>query len=450
MKHFNELQDKLLNQLWQIDIRSLSIWQRRGIGALRVLYLIGRDLASGELNMRAMSLVYTTLLAIVPLLAVSFSVLKGFGYHNQLEPILLNLLTPPLGDRGAEITHQIIGFVENVKAGVLGSVGLVLLLYTVISLTQKVERAFNYTWQVSENRSMARRFSDYFSVILIGPLLIIAAITLTASITSSTLYSSMQNTAVIGWLLQSFNESLPYLLVILAFAFIYVLVPNTRVRIRSALVGAIVAGILWQTVGWGFAELVSSSPRTIAIYSAFATLFLFIIWLYISWLILLIGASIAFYHQFPERRWRESRQMHLSNRLKEKLALAAMIAIARRYYEKQPEWTLSELAGSLNIFEQSLHPILEQLVQGQLLVRTDHEPARYIPGHAPEQINLLAILDTIRQADENYMVNLDRLPPDPIVDQAFDAYQQAAAHQLEKFDLRSLAVAEKPAGSTKV
>ncbi|MDR9435423.1 MAG: YhjD/YihY/BrkB family envelope integrity protein [Thiohalophilus sp.] len=437
MKSLNQIRHHLINILWEHDLRQLSSWRARGIGILRVIYLISRDLATGELNLRAMSLVYTTLLAMVPLLAVSFSVLKGFGVHNQLEPILLNLLTP-LGERGAEVTRQIIDFVENVKAGVLGSVGLILLLYTVISLTQKVERAFNYTWQVSENRSMARRFSDYFSVILIGPLLIFAAISVTASISSSTLYTQLENTAMVGWLLQSFNQTLPYILVILAFAFIYVLVPNTRVRVRSALVGATVAGILWQTVGWGFAELVASSPRTIAIYSAFATLFLFIIWLYISWLILLIGASIAFYHQYPERRWRESRHLRLSNRLKEKLTLAAMVAIGRRYYQQQVEWTLPELAHHLNLVEQSLHPILDKLVEAQLLVRTEHEPPRYLPGRAPEKLDLSSIIECIRQADEDEIANPGRLPADPVVDEVFDNYQQAASDQLKNITLRDL------------
>jgi len=395
--------------------------------------------------MRAMSLVYTTLLALVPLLAVSFSILKGFGYHNQLEPILLNLLTPALGERGVEVTGHIISFVENVKAGVLGSVGLVLLLYTVISLTQKIERAFNYTWQVTENRSMARRFSDYFSVILIGPLLMISAMTLTASITSSTLYTRLEHTAVIGWLLHSFNQLLPYLLVILAFAFIYVLVPNTRVRVRSALVGAAVAGVMWQTVGWGFAELVSSSPRTIAIYSAFATLFIFIVWLYISWLILLIGASIAFYHQFPERRWRESRHMRLSNRVKEKLALAVMVVIGRRYYRQEIEWTLPELAQSLNVVEQSLRPIMDRLVESNLLVRTEHEPPRYMPGRSLDQLDLLSIIDCIRRADEDDMIHPKRLPTDPIVDRAFDHYQQVAASELSRMNLRDLINDDPPA-----
>ena len=110
------------------------------------------------LTLQAMSLVYTTLLSLVPLIAVSFSVLKGFGVHNQVEPMLSSVLAP-LGDKGAEITSKIIEFVENTKAGVLGSLGLVLLFYTVVSLIQKIERSFNFTWRISKPRPFAQRFS---------------------------------------------------------------------------------------------------------------------------------------------------------------------------------------------------------------------------------------------------------------------------------------------------
>ena len=185
----NDLQKILTDTIWETDTRPLSPMTARAIRTLRVLYRVLGDVVDGQLTLRAMSLVYTTLLSLVPLLAVSFSVLKGFGVHNQIEPILLNVLAP-LGERGVEITRQIIEFVENVKVGVLGSLGLGLLLFTVVSLTQKIERAFNYTWRVTEHRSFVQRFSDYISVILIGPLLIFSAIGITASICSRGVPSS--------------------------------------------------------------------------------------------------------------------------------------------------------------------------------------------------------------------------------------------------------------------
>ena len=137
--------------VWEVDITKIPRFKAAYVRLLRVIYTVLHELADGQLSLRAMSLVYTSLLALVPLLAVSFSVLKAFGVHNQLEQILFNVLSP-LGDKGHELTALIIEFVDNVKVGVLGSLGLGLLFYTVISMVQKVERAFNYTWRVSHPR----------------------------------------------------------------------------------------------------------------------------------------------------------------------------------------------------------------------------------------------------------------------------------------------------------
>ena len=171
----DRLRDFFVKELWGIDISSFGRFRAFLIKALRLLYVAVREFSEGQLTLRAMGLVYTTLLSLVPLIAVSFSVLKAFGVHNQVEPFLYNFLSP-LGSKGAEITRKIIGFVENIKVGVLGSIGLAMLIYTVISLIQKIEDAFNYIWKIKRPRSFARRFSDYMSVILIGPVLIFSAI----------------------------------------------------------------------------------------------------------------------------------------------------------------------------------------------------------------------------------------------------------------------------------
>src|SRR5690554_298710 len=150
----------------------------------RSLYALIRDVLSGQLTLHAMSLVYTTLLSIVPLLALSFSVLKALGVHQRMEPFLFQFFQP-MGPQGVEVAERILEFVDNMKVGVLGSVGLALLVYIVISLVQKIERSFNMIWRVPEMRSMAQRFSNYLSVIMVGPLLMVSAIGVTAAIFSS-------------------------------------------------------------------------------------------------------------------------------------------------------------------------------------------------------------------------------------------------------------------------
>ena len=287
--------------VWETDSKTMPRYQRLFIEALRITHCTIRDFLDGMLTLQAMSLVYTTLLSLVPLIAVSFSVLKGFGVHNQVEPMLFNLLAP-LGDKGIEITQRIIEFVENTRAGVLGSLGLALLFYTVVSLIQKIERSFNYTWRVTEHRPFAQRFSDYLSVVLLGPLLIFSALGVTASVMHSEAMQLLMSYETIGWLVQIVTRLVPYLLVIAAFTLVYIFVPNTRVKVKSALAGAVVAGVLWETIGWAFASFVVTSAKYTAIYSAFATLIFFMIWLYLCWMILLIGASIAFYVQNPTFR----------------------------------------------------------------------------------------------------------------------------------------------------
>ena len=178
--------------LWQPDVEQLPTAKAQLIRALRIINQVVNELRSGLLNLRAMSLVYTTLLSLVPLLAVSFSVLKGFGVHNQLEPLLLNLLAP-LGTQGEEISARIIEFVDNTRAMALGSLGLGVLIFTVISLMKKIEQAFNHTWHISKQRSFIQRFSHYLSIIVIGPVLIFSALGLMASMLSTTLMQQLMN-----------------------------------------------------------------------------------------------------------------------------------------------------------------------------------------------------------------------------------------------------------------
>jgi membrane protein len=433
------LQDRVISYIWDTPIDSKSKLEQFGFTTLRVGHLLFRDLADGQLNMRAMGLVYTTLLAIVPLIAVSFSVLKGFGVHNQIEPALLNLFEP-LGEKGVEITTRIIEFVDNIKVTVLGSVGLALLFYTVVSLMQKIERAFNYAWRVSEQRPFAQRFSDYLTVILIGPVLVFTALGLTATIQQHEFVQAAMQVEVIGAFLHFIGRLIPYLLIIAAFTFIYIFVPNTKVKIRSALIGAIVAGVLWETVGWGFAAFVVSSAKYAAIYSAFATLIILLIWLYISWLILLVGGSIAFYVQRPEQRNLQSRILRLSNRMKEKLALIIMALVGQNYYQQRNPWTLEKLSKQLKVGTEATGMMVAVLEGAGLLIRTADDPPTYLPGHALETLPLQTIVDVVREAGETSYLAPTKLPAVENVDALYEGMESAIDSALAGRTLRDLSL----------
>jgi len=327
--------------LWQeVSEQSHTIW-RWLINTLRFSSIMVRELATGELNLRAMSLVFTTLLSLVPLIAVAFSVLKAFGVHNQIEPVLLSVLEP-LGDKGIEITANIIGFVQNVKVGVLGSVGVAMLFYTIIALVQKIENAFNFVWRVKRPRTLARRFTDYLSVVMIGPVLVFTALGLAATALNHNVVQQLQAIEPFGTLILFATKSIPYLMIISAFTFLYKFIPNTQVKLLPALIGATVAGVMWVSVGVVFAKFVASSSSYTAIYSSFAILFFFMIWLYLAWLILLVGSQVAFYLQHPNLVRVGGQSNRLSPRLREKEGLWLMTVIARQFLQQKAAMTLDD------------------------------------------------------------------------------------------------------------
>jgi membrane protein len=300
---------------------------------LRYLYALLRDLSRGDLGLRAMSLVYSTLFAIVPMIAVAFAVLKAFGYHRELEPILFEFLRP-LGDQGYELTASIMGFVENVQGTLIGTIGFAFLLYTVVSMIQKVEEALNFNWHVDRPRSLARRISEYLVVMLIGPAVAVMAMVLLASIEASSVVARLSGFAGGGG--PDRGHLAPYVMVVGLFMFVYVYMPNTRVRLWPAFVGAVSGGVLWAAVGALFARIVVYSAKTAAVYAGFAVVLLFLVWVYLSWLILLLGAQLSFYVQHPEHLRTGHEDIPVTGALRERLALSVMFLVGDGSSRRRP------------------------------------------------------------------------------------------------------------------
>ncbi|HYA39010.1 MAG TPA: YihY/virulence factor BrkB family protein [Candidatus Methylomirabilis sp.] len=430
--------------LWRQELGALSPLRRRLMLTLRMLYAIVRDILEGDLTLRAMSLVYTTLLSLVPLLALSFSVLKAFGVQNQLRPRLLAFLEP-LGDKGVEIANQVIGFVNNIRVGVLGALGLGMLIYTVVALMQKIELAFNRVWRVKRPRPLAQRFSQYLTVLMIGPVLIFSAMGITAALFNSAAVKALLQIELLGSVVEFIAELVPYLLVIAAFGFMYVLVPNTRVRLGSALVGATVAGTLWQTLGWGFAAFVAGSSQYAAIYAGFAIMILSMIWVYLNWLIVLVGASLAFYFQYPAQLASPGRETLLSNRVKEKLALLIATFIGQSYYGNAPAWSLDALVDRVGVPHSEVETLLGAMMRAGIVTETADDPPRYLPAHAFETITVKTLLDAVRTAEEAPGLRVEALPRETEVDELIARADEAVDDSLHGRTLRELALSAEPA-----
>lgn len=360
---------------------------------LRYPYGLIRDVLRGDLTLRAMSLVYTTLLSIVPLIALSFSVLKGLGYHRDLEPVLYNFLEP-LGERGYQLTSQVMGFVNNVREGVLGSIGLVFLLYTVISMIQKVEESFNFVWRVEQPRSFARRFSEYLSVMFVGPAVIVTALGLIAALADTRGMRALAQYEPFGAALIGLGHLTPYVLVTGVFAFMYAFMPNTRVRLRAALIGGLFGGVVWAASGVIFTSFVAESTRTMVIYAGFAIVIVALIWLHVSWLILLLGAQLSFYVQNPQYLRPGRGEIQINSSLRERVALSIMYLIVCDYRTARHRWTTNGLAEHLDLPGAALSPIVTALERGKLLLLAEDET--WVPARDPQTIELTAVLDAVR------------------------------------------------------
>lgn len=381
-----------LNRMESLDPSRLSLPRRIALLTLRIALAVGRDLTQGPLTLWAMSLVYTTLLSLVPLLALAFSVLKAFGAHNVAEPLIAEVLAP-LGPQGVELTGTIIGFVENMKVGVLGSVGLGFLLYTVVSLIQKVEQAFNQIWRVSEARSLARSFKDYLIVVLLAPVLYLVATGLFASIMGAEIVRGLSDWQPFGLALFLLARLAPLVLITAIFTLIYLFLPNTRVRWHAALTGALAAALAWLVGGRAFAFFVAGSTNYDAIYSGFAILILLLIWLNVIWTILLTGAQIAFYVQYPASTGIPAAQIEDAV-APEYRALSLLLAVAQRHLSGEPPATLEALAQALGLPTSALRFAVADLIERDLLLRSNDDPPRLVLTRAPDHISLQTALPT--------------------------------------------------------
>lgn len=381
----NQFLNRLRERLW--DLEAVARHPRQLVYAGRYAFVLVRDLLEGQLSLRAMSLVYTTLLSIVPLLALAFSVLKALGVHNSLEPALLEFLRP-LGPQAEQLTANIIGFVENIRVGVLGSLGVALLFYAALSLIQKIEAAFNFIWRIERPRPLSQRLGEYFAVLTMGPVAVFLALGVTATVLSSEVVAQISRFEPFGLLIFIGTRLLPYALIIGIFTFVYSFIPNTRVHLRAAAWGGVFAGLLWQSGSAIFASFVASSTNYNAIYSSFAILIFLLIWLHVGWLILLLGCQLSFYIQHPEHLKPRRTPASLSGRETEYLALMIMGIAGRRFIDGEPGYTQEEIALALHAEPEHVARVVEVLMFHGLLVEAGSDRTQLIPGIDLDSVEL--------------------------------------------------------------
>ena len=433
---FDKLDYFLKEKLWQIRTDPSEKLKNILITLLRLLYKIGQEFLDGEIPRRASSLVYTTLLTIVPLLAVTFSVLKAFGVHNMLEPFMSEFLAP-LGAKGDEITFNIILYVDNINVGLLGTIGLAALIYTVVNTIEQVELAFNYLWQIKAKRSFMERFRDYMSMILAGPVLIVSALGITTSIMSHSIARKITSIEPFGTALFISGKLLPYILISMAFTLLFYILPYTKVNFRSAFIGGVSSGIMWQAGSWAFARFIVSSTQYSAIYSGFAIVLLFMIWLYYNWLILLTGAKVSFYHQFSVLLHLRDDRILYNERHTQRLAILLMYLIGYNYFHNKPRWTLQALVERLRIPKSVTQDTLESLEKSGLLLRVEHDNT-FVPARDIETITLSEVVHSVRGEFQSVYFPLKDFTAVPDIEKIMVDMENAVDSVLSKETVKGL------------
>jgi membrane protein len=385
------VQDDLLHS----DLANLSQFRREVYRHVRIFFAAVQGFLDNRCPLQASALTYTTLLSLVPLLALMFAILKGLGVQNQLQPILLEKLSAG----SEEIVRQIIGYIDKTDVKALGAIGLASLLATAISLVGNIELALNRIWGVQRPRSLGRKFADYLSVLLTCPILFVAALGLT---------SSIQNVSIVQWIVDLPGMShlvlllavlSPYVLMWIALTFTYNYLPNTSVRLSSAFYGGVIAGTLWQLVQWGYIHFQIGVAKYNAIYGAFAQLPIFLVWLYTGWNVVLFGAVISFAHQNPRKEAKELSVADAPYSFREELGLKLLWLIGKNFDEGKEPYSAEALAQKLAAPVKIVGEILEQHCRAGFLVAAAREPQEhiYLLARPPEKLRFDEVIEAMRR-----------------------------------------------------
>jgi len=405
--------------------------------ALRVLrypYAVLRDLSRGEINLRAMGLVYTTLLSLIPLLAFSFAILKVFGGHRDLQPVVYEFFRP-VGDAAAhELTARVMQFANRVSSGLVGSVGLAVLAWTLIGTIKKVEDSFNFVWHVDQPRSFARRLAEYTSLLIAGPVLLVGFLGLTHAALGSAPVQEVVRLPLLNRLRGTGIALAPYAMVTGFFTALYMMVPNTRVQWRAALIGALVGGVLWAAVGKMFTAFVVYSTRLTIVYAGFAFIVAALLWTYFGWLILLAGARLSFYVQNPAYLRLGLQPLRLSSVELEQLALKLMYFAGRAHVAGGRRWSVNRLADELGLPGIAVAQMVGALERAGLLIVTEND--ELLPARDTGAIKVSEILDIARNQRSGHVA--PRYVPVPPVDRLLAGVEEARRSRCGELTLRDL------------
>jgi membrane protein len=326
--------------VWKTPLHDKSKRYSFLIHQIRTILLAIRGFMDDRVSLRASALTYYTLLSMVPIAAMAFGVAIGFGFDNKMEEFIIANFKgqEEVMNRIIDMSYNVL---EGVEGGLLAGIGLVVLIWSVMQVLTNIENSFNAIWQIKKPRTFFRKLSDYLSIMMFAPVLIILSSSLSVYI-STRIESVAQNIEVIQTVspfVDSALKLLPYTLVWLLFTLIYMIMPNTKVKFKYALIAGIIAGTIFQVTQWGYIHFQVGVSKYSTLYGTFAALPLFLAWLQISWLIVLLGAEISFAYQNVEKYEFEAGSLNISNHDKRLVSLFLMRNIIKNFQEGKESLT---------------------------------------------------------------------------------------------------------------
>ncbi len=401
-------------RIWETRLRDLPAGKAALYWVARIADTMVRGFLDTRLSFRAAALTYFTALSIVPFLAFAFAVLKGFGvYRTFVEGTIRPYVDETFAANQAlyDAIDHILRFVDQTDVSKLGTLGVVALAYAAVTLIANVEVALNAIFGAKAQRPIVRQVTDYVTLLVTAPLLLLAATTLSAAAQSSTFVLFLRDRLRLGPVID-FGLGLGSVATVAAALFaMYVILPNVRVRAGSAALGAGIAALLWHGALVLHVQLQMGVARYSALYSVLGAIPIFLVWTYVSWLVVLVGARIAAGHQDVAGRRRALRTPVADAALREELAIALAAVVARPLVARGRRATADELAGRLELPPGLAEDVLDALVRAGLLARVVSGPrAGLLPGRDVDQVRAEDVRDALRRdpAAEAYRTHVER------------------------------------------
>ena len=400
----------ITTDIWRIRSRELPRSRFFLITILRIIILSVRGIIEDKGTLRASALTFWSALSVVPVVAMVFGIAKGFGFEKTLERQVLEKL------QGQEEVADFIlkaaqSALETTSGGLIAGLGVLLLFWTIIKVLGNIENAFNSIWGVKKGRPMTRKITDYLSLILIGPFLFIVSNASTVLITSQieTFVQKISLLGAVGPLISKMLSLLPYGAMWILFIFVYIFMPNTKVWWKSGILAGIIAGTIFQLFQWTYIVFQIGVAKYSAIYGAFAAIPLFLIWLQISWVIVLFGAEISFAHQNVHTYEFEPDCLHVSHTFKRLLSLRIVHLLVKDFSQGRRWCEEAEISQKLEIPIRLVRQILYELVEAGIIspVKIDDERiSAYQPALNPEKTTIKVVIDALdQQGSDNVPVS---------------------------------------------